>query len=171
MLGASTGGNLSRSDANGRYTKFNAEVNRLQKLGMKFSAYVSVAGQLSLDPLLSPEEFSLGGSRYGRAFDYGEYKGDDGFAASVELRYDPGFSVGLLKNLQIYGYHDYGAVWNDNVAAEFAKRDLSSAGVGVRLLLREKIRLNGEITKPVDGTPYFQGDKSWRGFFSISKQF
>ena len=111
VLNASAGGALSRPDATGEFTKFTAEFGRLQNLGGNFSVYASAAAQLSLDPLLASEEFSLGGARYGRAYDYGEFKGDDGVAASVELRYSGQPDIAFLQSYQLYGFYDFGAVW------------------------------------------------------------
>lgn len=171
IFNASTEGALSRADATGEFTKITAEVARLQPLGANFSLYASASGQHAFDPLLSSQEFSLGGARYGRAYDYGELRGDDGFAANVEVRYGRRPGLDFLKAYQVYGYYDYGAVWNDNVAPLYDKLDLSSAGGGVRLTFSNDVRLNAEIAKPLDGAPYTQGDQSWRGFFNLSKSF
>ena len=168
---ASMQGALSRADATAEFTKFNADFARLQKIGANFSVYASVSGQYSLDPLLASEEFSLGGARYGRAYDYGEFKGDDGVATSVELRYARQADIDFLKSYQVYGYYDFGAVWNDNVAAQFEMLNLSSAGAGLRLTFSNDLRVNAELVKPLDGEPVTQGDQSWRGFFNVSKSF
>ena len=171
IFDASMQGALSRADATAEFTKFNADFARLQKIGANFSVYASVSGQYSLDPLLASEEFSLGGARYGRAYDYGEFKGDDGVATSVELRYARQADIDFLKSYQVYGYYDFGAVWNDNVAAQFEMLNLSSAGAGLRLTFSNDLRVNAELVKPLDGEPVTQGDQSWRGFFNVSKSF
>ena len=49
--------------------------------------YVSVRGQYSAVPLLSSEEFSFGGNVSGRGYDPSEISGDQGVAATIELRY------------------------------------------------------------------------------------
>jgi hemolysin activation/secretion protein len=172
MLGASNGGaSLSRPDADGAFTKFNTQISRYQNIGKVFGLYASFAGQTSLDPLLASEEFSLGGARYGRAYDYGELTGDDGLASLVELRYgrNPNFSI--LDFYQFYGFYDYGIVWNDNVASEFDSMTLSSAGAGLRLTFPASVYASFEIARPLTRTPFTQGDKDWRGFFSVSKSF
>ncbi|PQA86011.1 ShlB/FhaC/HecB family hemolysin secretion/activation protein [Hyphococcus luteus] len=171
ILGASTTGLLSRPDATAEFTKFNAEFGRLQTVSQKISVYASVAGQYALDPLLASEEFSLGGARYGRAYDYSEFKGEDGVAANVELRYGGPAVAEFLKSYQFYGFYDYGAVWNDNVPPQFEKLDLSSAGGGLRLNFSNDLHFNAELAKPLDGAPFTQGDQSWRGFFNLSKSF
>ena len=171
ILNASVGGALSRADATNEFTKFGAELSRLQRLNKNISVYVNVSGQLSLDPLLSSEEFSLGGARYGRAYDYGEFKGDDGVATYTEIRYGGKTNLDFLKSYQFFGYYDFGAVWNDNVAAQYEMLNLSSTGGGLRLTFENDVRLNAELVKPLDGIPATQSDQSWRGFFNLSKTF
>lgn len=162
---------LSRPDANGEFTKFEVQISRYQNIGKVFGLYASFAGQTSLDPLLASEEFSLGGARFGRAYDYGELTGDDGVATLVELRYGRDPNIPFLDFYQFYGFYDYGAVWNDNAAPGFEKLSLSSAGGGLRLTFPSSIYATVEIAKPLDHVPFTQGDRDWRGFFSVSKSF
>lgn len=172
VFGASTGGvSLSRPDADSEFTKFNTQISRYQNIGKTFGLYVSFSGQTSLDPLLASEEFSVGGARYGRAYNYGELTGDDGIAILGELRYGRNPGVSYLKFYQLYGFVDHGIVWNDNVSPAFESLSLSSAGGGLRLTFPEDIYATFELARPLDRTPYTQNDRDWRGFFSISKSF
>ncbi len=172
MLGASNGSaSLSRPDASGKFTKFNTQISRYQNIGKVFGLYASFAGQASLDPLLASEEFSLGGARYGRAYDYGELTGDDGLASLVELRYGREPAISILDFYQFYGFYDYGIVWNDNAASNFNSMSLASAGAGLRLTFPSSVYASFEIARPLTRTPFTQNDKDWRGFFSVSKNF
>jgi len=172
MLGASdTGGSLSRPDANGEFTKFNISVSRYQNIGKAFGVFTAFSGQSSLDPLLASEEFAIGGANFGRAYDYGEILGDDGLATLVELRYGRDPHIGLLDFYQLYGFYDYGLVWNDNALTGFDSLSMASAGAGVRLTFPQSLYATFEIARPLDRTPFTQGDRDWRGFFSVSKSF
>ncbi len=172
MIGATSGGaSLSRPDANGEFTKFEAQISRYQNIGKMFGAYVSLDGQYSLNPLLASEEFSLGGARFGRAYDYGELTGDDGVAALVEVRYGRDPNLGFLDFYQFYGFYDYGVVWNHNAAPGFDELSLSSAGGGLRLAFPNSIAASIEIAKPLEATPFTGAEDNWRGFFSIAKSF
>lgn len=172
MLGATIDANsLSRPDANGEFTKFTAQLSRYQNIGKTFGLYLAFSGQTANDPLLASEEFSLGGARFGRAYDYGELTGDDGVATVVELRYGRNPDIDVLDFFQLYGFYDYGVVWNDNAAPEFQELSLSSAGAGLRLTFPASLSANFEIAKPLDRTPFTQDDRDWRGFFSVSKSF
>ncbi|MEO1252868.1 MAG: ShlB/FhaC/HecB family hemolysin secretion/activation protein [Pseudomonadota bacterium] len=172
MFGASAGdASLSRPDADGSFTKIEGQVARYQNIGKTFGVYAAAAGQVSFEPLLASEEFAVGGTRFGRAYDFAELTGDDGFATLVELRHgrDPGISI--LDFYQIYGFYDYGTVWNDNASPEFSRLSLSSAGVGLRLTFPAALFVTVEAARPLDRVPFTQNDRDWRGFFSVSKTF
>ena len=172
MLGASAGdGSLSRPDANGEFTKFNLEVSRYQNIGETFGVYAAFSGQTSLDPLLASEEFAIGGANFGRAYDYGEILGDDGLATQIELRFGRRPKTALLDFYQLYGFYDYGIVWNDNAAPGFASLSMASAGGGLRLRFAQSLSATFELARPLDRTPFTQNDRDWRGFFSVSREF
>ncbi len=168
---SSSGASLSRPDADGTFTKIESQITRYQNIGKTFGLYVAATGQISFEPLLASEEFAVGGARFGRAYDYAELTGDDGVATLVELRHgqDPGFS--LLDFYQVYGFYDYGAVWNENAAPGLSRLSLSSAGMGLRLTFPASLYVTVEAAKPLDRTPFTQNDRDWRGFFSVSKGF
>jgi len=163
-------GTLSRPDANGEFTKLYGQLTRYQNIGQTFGVYVAVAGQWSSDPLLASEEFQLGGAQYGRAYDYAELSGDDGVAALIELRYGRKPDLSFLDFYQLYGFYDFGAVWNENVPPAFRELTLQSAGGGMRLTLPASLHLNFEAARPINRVPFTQNDKDWRGFFSVSKE-
>jgi hemolysin activation/secretion protein len=172
MLGASVGqASLSRPDADGEFTKFEAQISRYQNVGDDFGVYTSLWGQTSLDPLLASEEFALGGARFGRAYDYGELTGEEGIAVLAELRYGRNPNLPFLDFYQLYGFYDHGVVWNDNVAPGSDKQSLSSAGGGIRLTFPDVLYATIEAAKPLDRAPFTQGDQDWRLFLSVSKSF
>lgn len=168
---SSSGASLSRPDADGSFTKIESQITRYQNIGKTFGLYVAATGQVSFEPLLASEEFAVGGARFGRAYNYAELTGDDGVATLVEFRHgrDPGLS--LLDFYQVYGFYDYGTVWNENAAPGFSRLSLSSAGMGLRLTFPASLYVTFEAAKPLDRTPFTQNDRDWRGFFSVSKGF
>jgi hemolysin activation/secretion protein len=72
VLGASEerSGPLSRFDGDPKFTKVSAEFTHAQSIYGGISAQVSVIGQKSANSLLASEEFAIGGSRFGRAYDF-----------------------------------------------------------------------------------------------------
>src|SRR6185437_9133865 len=79
---------LSNPYGQSDFTKLTFNTSRLQELNDKFSLLAASAGQVSNAPLLVSEQFGFGGPVFGRAYDTSEITGDDGIAASLELRYD-----------------------------------------------------------------------------------
>ena len=175
IMGASTAGsgNLSRFDGDPEFVKFYLDIGRTQDIGENYAIEVSAVGQKSNSPLLSSEEFGLGGSRFGRAYDYAEVTGDDGVAGSVELRRIFRTDDADFDYIQLYGFYDIGAVWNRNASsAEFRRQSLASTGVGLRAAILQAAQVSVEVAKPLT-RPVFtsDNDNGARVFFSISAQF
>lgn len=171
ILNASKTGasNLSRDDGTNDFTKVVVDAVRQQDLGRDFGMRLSARGQKSASPLLSSEEFGLGGSLFGRAYDSSEITGEDGAAFSVEIQYGKVLENSFLKSFQLYAFYDIGIVWNDD-----SDRDsLASAGGGLRANLPAGFNVTLEIAKPLTRTVAAQGDdsKDPRIFFSISSVF
>lgn len=170
VLGASEEGvgTLSRSDGRSEFTKLSGNVIRLQKLTERIGLQLGIGGQWSADPLLSYEEFSLGGEQFGRAYDYGEVSGEDGIAASGELRYSDATQWRWLSEYQVYGFYDIGAVWNETPGGGSSRDSLTSAGAGFRLKLTDHMRATFEAAKPLTRKVQTSDGDDWRFFFSTA---
>lgn len=157
---------LSRPDAEEKFVKAFGEIYRHQIIpGTDLVFGARLSGQISSAPLLSSEEFSLGGARYGRAYQYGELTGDSGLTGSLELAYTPNLGVDLLSSSALYGFYDLGAVWNRNAVSP--RQSLASAGAGIRLELDESVFLGFEAAKPLTRDTEYNGDRGMRYFFSL----
>ncbi|RKU04168.1 ShlB/FhaC/HecB family hemolysin secretion/activation protein [Burkholderia sp. Nafp2/4-1b] len=77
----------SITHTHGRFTKLNVNALRLQALGTRFQLYTQFSAQLSSRNLDASEKFSLGGPYGVRAYALGAGNGDQGWQASMELRY------------------------------------------------------------------------------------
>ena len=111
------------------------------------------AGQWSDEPLLSPEQFALGGRRFGRAYEPAELVGDHGWAVRIEPSYI-GRGAGGLSAYQLYAFYDGGEVRdNESAPSADARRSLASAGFGTRLDLGRHVSAALEaawpLTRPV----------------------
>ena len=164
MLDASKKGDADLSRFDGDPTaglvRVSAETEALIPLEHPFfkkrlSAYLSAAAQYAFSPLLSAEEFSIGGAQTVRGYDPGELKGDHGWRASFELRHrsELGEVPSLVGGPAVpvagvaYGFVDAGEV--HNLGAGSPKRQsLMSFGVGFRLQMADSSELNLEIAKP-----------------------
>lgn len=174
VLGASRerAGPLSRFDGDPQFTKVSGDLSHSQSIYGGLSAQVSAIGQKSANSLLASEEFAVGGSRFGRAYDFAEVTGEDGVAGSLEIRYGVEDAFGLIEFLQVYGSYDIGAVWNRNATGTFRRHSLSSAALGVRVNLPRSIFLSFEAAKPLTRQVESSGGNTDpRYFFSLSVGF
>ena len=72
-----------------------------------------------------------------------------------------------LDSYQLYGYYDFGIVW-ETAATDFNGRTtLSSAGGGVRLRFTKTTFGGIEIAKPLNRVVSNEGDKGPRVFFYL----
>lgn len=121
---------LSRIEAKPDFTAALLSLTRQQGLGTSWLAVGQFSGQLASDPLYSAEEFGYGGQAFGRAYDPSDITGDNGVAASLELRYQ-GLDIAPQFSVVPYTFYDIGKVWNLDTGGRDDSG--SSAGFGVRL--------------------------------------
>ncbi len=149
----------SRADAEPAFTKATVNVVHSQPLGDRFSLVVSANTQYSFAPLPAAEEFSLGGERFGRAYNPGEVTGEHGIAVSAELGYDLPLDTGFVERARPYIFYDFGKVWDqDTGASDGLAHSLSSAGLGLRLDLSLGAFIDFEYAYPLTRTPSNQED-------------
>jgi hemolysin activation/secretion protein len=141
---------LSRPRGTGDFIKLTFDAARQQRIDGPWSAYVTAAGQTSGAVLLSSEEFGVGGARFGRGYDPSEITGSRGVAGAVELRFDDRIGTeGIVIGYQLYGFADYGAVWNDPPEGGTDRDTLASAGLGVRTSWRGQLFGEAELAFPL----------------------
>jgi len=160
--------NLSRAEGRSNFTKVRGEFSRLQPLFYGVNVFFAAKGQYAMERLLSPEEFAIGGAFIGRGYDPSEITGDHGLAGIVELQYGRTVALPVLKDIQLYGFYDLGAVYQVENAA---KSSLSSAGGGVRANFTNWLSGYIEVAKPLTRRVATQitGDgKDPRIFFSLA---
>ncbi len=93
--------------------------------------------QLTPDPLLSLEKFSVGGSRTVRGYRENELVRDNGVVSSIELR------VPILRDqlgqdiIQIAPFADFGHAWNEENTP--SPKTIASLGLGLRWWLSERV--------------------------------
>ena len=171
ILNASDKGDpdLSRIEGVSDFTSLNAFVSRHQHLWDKLGLFLSVTGQYSFDTLLSPEEFTLGGERFGRGYNPAELAGDSGLGLTAELQYTVPIPLEFWQSIQGYGFYDFGVVWNRDQGSE-DRQSLASAGIGIRNQLLENVFIDLEVAWPLTLTPDTY-DKDPRFFFQVLTRF
>lgn len=158
----------SRADAGPVFTSVRISTDWTQQLSRPLSIFMAAQGQIALGPLPSSEELSLGGSRFLRAYDYSEVRGDRGFAVSNELRYDFN-GGGAINSAQIYGFADAGIVDDLGISSDASR--LASSGAGVRIDVNNMFDANLEVAVPLTGPRFESGSDSPRVYVGVAKHF
>ena len=105
--------------AGGNYTTINAGLIREQNLAGQWSAVLNANGQWASTPLISNEQFGLGGTSGVRGYQNGENYGDTGWRTQFDLRAPP-LNVGYFPtqagdvpaDLRCSIFMDYGEVYH-----------------------------------------------------------
>ena len=161
---------LTRSDADGQFTKLNINIYGYRDLGRVAGIYGQISGQWSDDALLGSEEFFVGGPSLGRAFSYGEAGGDDGVAGMIELRVGWRPKAPAVTFVQLFSFVDAARLSNRS-SVGWRTNELSSVGFGVRASFKGEATLKIEVAKPMERPDYSRRDTGWRTFVSVSKTF
>ena len=163
----------SRADSQPHFTKATLDIVHLQPLPAGFKLLLAARGQYARAPLPASEEFSVGGARFGRAYNLGEVTGEDGVAVSAELEYvmDPG--IPLIRQFRPYGFYDFGKAWDErSSSSDGLAQSLASAGAGIRLDLIQGATVRLEYARALTRKPSNQtGDKRHRLTFFAAWRF
>lgn len=158
----------SRLGAGSKFTKFNASLQVTAQLSNRVRLKFDSVGQYSTKPLLAPEEFALGGSRIGRAFDFNEIAGDHGLGAIVEVGYRVGETNQFPGNLEVFTFVDGGSAFRKRSLPGLPEQEwLAGVGAGARFSALG-IFWAGEVGVPLART---NADRNLRTFFSATKIF
>jgi hemolysin activation/secretion protein len=132
-----------RSFAKPNYAYLRADIKHTQKLPQDWSLQAKLSGQVASDPLVSAEQFTIGGADSVRGYLESQALGDYGVSGSLELRTPP-----LVKFIQNNAFKDYikelfaftfidaGTVTTlKPLPNQDESSDLYSVGLGLRLKL------------------------------------
>jgi len=147
----------SRLGADNRFTRFNLNLARLQRIHERMSLILRAAGQTSTDSLVAGEQFSLGGPDTVRGYPQGEVLGDDAYNVSAEVRLSP---LPNKEIAQLAFFIDHGAVSiKKQVPGQSKYDDLTGAGVGVRLYLPYNVNFRFDVGFPIKPSRTSSGDR------------
>ncbi len=162
-----------RYNALKQYFYFKAGASRAQPVFDGFSVFGKVEAQITGDPLLSSEQFSVGGENSVRGYLEAERIGDYGARTTIELR-TPSF--GQLVSAKINDWHmltffDGAALWLRNpLPGEQSSYTLAGVGVGTRLTAFDDFNAALDIAFPLtDASATKAGDV--RFHFRVSSGF
>lgn len=162
-----------RFDAIGNFVHVNFEASYTRALGGDFSAFARLTGQFADSPLVTNEQFSIGGNSSVRGYFQSEAVGDDGVNGSLELR-SPSLASNLgsfVDELRVFAFADGGFVRvRSPLPDQQAEFTLVSAGAGTRFQLLRYLK--GDLAfgwALVDGVVRRAGDGMFT--FSVKAEF
>ena len=159
LLGATTESGYGIGSS--KFVKFNTSLTRVQALPFRTMGLLRVAGQISPNALLAPEQIQLGGMNTVRGYDEGILLGDIGYNAGIEIRkpvpYLPDlsipywkgkkFNVNLKDNIQFALFYDQGLAKPIHQQANITF--LQGIGPGLRINLTKYIIANLDLGIPL----------------------
>lgn len=141
-LGTGLFGSTNVATPSGSFLSWLGQIQRVQSLGTDSLLIGALDLQLSADPLLSSQQFTIGGGQSLRGFRQNARSGDNGIRFSIEnrfvaLRNDLGTTL-----LQVIPFLDAGAIWNHPNNPNTLPSQNFLAGGGIGLLFTPLERLN-----------------------------
>lgn len=124
--------------------KYTADAVAYQRLGEDFAIQFTATGQVTDDYLLpAAEQFSVGGIGSMRAYEPGQFAGDEGYATQTELHYniEPGRILTPEgyppTRVSLYGFFDHAGAFpyrDKSADARYRREDFTNAaGLGFRI--------------------------------------
>jgi len=153
----------------GSFGKFSLQAARLQYLAPKLSLFLGTGMQRASKNLDAYEKLSLGGPKAVRAYATGEVLVDDGWLASLELRY------ALKPEATLFGFYDaaHGDFFHDPRPFDVVTgRSLRGYGLGLNWSKPGKVSMNFTVAwRGTEAGVTDGGDRNPRLFWSIQKAF
>lgn len=153
----------SRLGASGEFDKFSLNLQRHQRLSQNTSLVLRVDGQYSDDPLVSLEQFSLGGPNSVRAYAVAEALAEKGGVASLELiAAAPGFAAqpafggynwGQVLHISLFTDYAYGELNAPLLASQDDSIELSGVGIGLQLSVPSRMFSRLDLATPLSSRP------------------
>ena len=137
------------SRADNEFTKFTLDIARVQRLAPRWSVTPRISAQYSTSPLVSAEQWVIGGITSVAGYLPAFYAGDSGYLASLEGRF-------LLlpddHRYQAFARLDHGRVFiRTPYLNQASNAHLTGATLGVQALPIESIELRLDLTVPLSG--------------------
>jgi hemolysin activation/secretion protein len=157
----------------GEFSKWNANLTRLQSLSPRSALYLSLSGQWSNTNLDAAEKMSAGGPSAVRAYDTGALSGDTGYLAVAEWRQDMGAAWG--GQWQALAFMDSARVtlnkklWPQATSTNNAT--LSGAGIGLNWV-GSQWSAKSYVATALGPTPALvPTNNAWRAWVEVSRRF
>jgi hemolysin activation/secretion protein len=159
----------------GRFFSWRGQAQYVRQFAPDMLFVVRSDLQLSADPLVPLEQFSLGGQQSVRGYRQDVLLTDNGFFASAEMRF-PIFRVKKVKGvLQIVPFVDFGIGWDSTGRAstqELEQNTLIGVGVGLQWQMWDRLTARFDWGIPLNAVENNQKSLQEQGlYFSINYSF
>ena len=148
---------LSRMGAQTDFTKFSGVAHYTMPIFSPVSVAFATQAQFSLEPLITGEQVTFGGTQIGRGYDPGAITGDHGLGGSLELRYDTRFPDYAIQALQPYAFVDAAQTWyiQRGLAkdSDLTNQSIASVGAGLRFWFPHNLSADVEVARTLDPVP------------------
>ncbi len=125
-----------RAGAKADYLYLTSELKHLQTLPWDLRLAARASGQLANSPLISNEQFAVGGQQSVRGYYQTQQLGDDGANLSFELQSPALNQWDFAQNLRAHAFLDYGYLWVQKpLVPNPSNYKLAGTGVGLRMQL------------------------------------
>lgn len=159
--------------ARANYLYLLLDAQRLQMLPRDFRLRAKFSGQLSDSPLISSEQFSVGGVDTVRGYHESEVLGDQGVTAGLELQ-SPALLARrspLFEGLRLTLFAEAGRVWiKEALPGTESRDDLSGAGIGLRFSALRSVEGSFDWAWPLASAGSVEAGDA-RAHFSLSAGF
>ncbi|MBS2034840.1 ShlB/FhaC/HecB family hemolysin secretion/activation protein [bacterium] len=146
----------SRVGVGSNFTHVNLDALRIQSLSSQFRWSGRGMAQFAFSPLVTAEQFSLGGPYTVRGYAQGEYLADSAYVFSSEFRFSP--LEDDPQMLEFLAFVDYGhGNLKQPQAGEFGSRSFLGAGLGLRLNWNRDVQARLDLGFPLSPTTNSRG--------------
>lgn len=149
--------------ADGEFFSWLGQLQRVQQIGDRHLLIIQNDYQLTPDPLLSSEQFSIGGGQSIRGYRQNAVSGDNGIRFSIEDRITLARSSGRPA-FQLIPFFDLGYVWNNPENFDVDEPLIYSVGVGMLWQPIEGIGLRFDYGLPIVDVDFIDDSVQDDGF-------
>ncbi|HEY8026219.1 MAG TPA: ShlB/FhaC/HecB family hemolysin secretion/activation protein [Burkholderiaceae bacterium] len=160
----------STAKTQGSFTKWTANINRVQSIDQSNALYFAFSGQWSNTNLDASEKMVAGGAYTVRAYDMGVLSGDSGVLGNVEWRHELGQLASGQAQAIAFIDSEHVTINQTTWTSGTNGATLSGAGVGFNWFGPSQWSIKATVAAPLGATPELTGaKKSARGWIEIDK--
>ena len=163
----------ARYNARPEFIHVNLDLTQTERLWRGFELSEHLIGQIADGPLISSEQFAVGGLTAQRGYLQSEGIGDEGVSGAITLT-SPSLAPkwrGVFDDLKLFAFVDGSKIWTlQPLPGQAGDQTLASAGVGLQLAILRHLQADVAV-----GAPFYKGAATHadrpRATFSVKSEF